>query len=169
MIDDAEPDEDYVSKSERKRQMHRLQELGESLTRLSTRQLDELPLSPTLREAINQVQSMNKREARRRQLQFIGKLMRREDEATVEQIVHHLEQMQQLRHQDASRHHEVEDWRDRIIDDERAIEDFVSEYPQADRQWLRQVRRQQQRELVQEKPPAAARKLFRYLRDTVES
>ena len=162
--DDFEP-----SKSERKRQMHALQVLGEKLTTLNRQQLDQSPLSASLRTAIDQTATIKKHEAKRRHLQFIGKLMRKEDETSVEQISAYLEQLNTARRTAAGEHHEVEQWRDKIIGDEQQIEAFMQAYPQADRQWLRQTRRQQQREVQQQKPPAAARKLFQYLREVIQA
>ena len=75
-----------ISKSERKRQMHALQELGVKLAQLKPEQLKELALSSALHEAIEQSKKISKHEARRRHLQFIGKLMRKEDDETIDQI-----------------------------------------------------------------------------------
>lgn len=169
-MDELESSEDSnnepVSKSERKRQMHRLQSLGETLVQLKQNQLDELPLSELLKKAISQTLSITKHEAKRRHLQYIGKLMRKEENQTIEKIGLLLERIKLAHQQSSNKHHQIEDWRDRILNGgDKEIEHFLQAFPQADRQRLRQIWRQHQQELQHSKPPAAARKLFQYTRD----
>lgn len=161
-------DEEEISKSERKRQMHALQALGTKLTQLKPDQLATLSLSSGLLDAVEQTNKINKHEARRRHLQYIGKLMRKEDDETIEQIEQLLSKIKQARQIQASALHTVEDWRDRILINTSAeIEKFLQEFPQADRQWLRQTARQHQQEQKLAKPPAAARKLFKYIEEII--
>ena len=103
----------------------------------------------------------------KRQLQYIGKLMRNMD---VEFIQVYLESLKQI-HQNASRQfHELEQWRDRLIDEgDPAINEILSQFPNADRQHLRQLVRKASAERKKETEPRAARILFRYLRELTEN
>lgn len=166
---DVESDSDIVSKSERKRQMHHLQELGEALIDLKHSALKELPLSEALYDAVQVTHSIKKREARRRQLQFIGKLMRKEEPETIQQITSTLEQLHKNKQRHSQQQHLIESWRDKIIHSEpNAVEEFIQQYPQADRQWLHQMARQYQSEQKRNRPPTASRKVFSYIRGFVE-
>lgn len=151
------------SKSQRKRDMHALQAMGEQLVKLNERQLAEFDLPVDLRTAIEEMHRISKNEARRRHLQYIGKLMRKVD---VEAITLQLEAMESKNHLHVQHQHLTEQWRDRLLAAEPgALEDFIAHYPQVDIQHLRQLLRMAQKEQAKNQPPAHARKLFRYVRD----
>lgn len=157
-----------VSKSELKRQMHQLQTLGEALTQLKEDVLKQLPISEKLFDAIGTTHSIKKHEAKRRHMQFIGKLMRKEDEETIKQINAIIHDENKLHRKRNDHHHLIEQWRDDILrDGATAIERFISDYPHAERQWLQQIVRQHNHEQAQNKSPAASRKLFDYIRQFV--
>ncbi|PLW82903.1 DUF615 domain-containing protein [Kineobactrum sediminis] len=161
--DDLDTD-DGPSKSELKRQMTALQALGESLCRLSDKELRQIPIEDErLTEAIAEMHRINSNSARKRHLQFIGKLMRNLDPEPIEAA---LASLNQAHTDSARRFQELEVLRDQLL--ERglpAIEDVVARWPRADRQQLRQLLLQVRREQQREQPPAARRKLFRYLRE----
>lgn len=162
-------DADTISKSERKRRMHHLQSLGEKLAQLNPGQLEDLGLSGALTDALAATGKIRKHEAKRRHFQFIGKLMRAEDETTIARIEQYLIRIQQSHAVNTDTLHTIENWRDRILGNaNEEIENFLDEYPQADRQWLRQTVRQHQQESQNSRPPAAARKLFGYIRDCIK-
>lgn len=155
------------SKSQRKRDMLALQDMGAELVELAANQLDKLPLPENLRYAIDQCQQIHAHEGKRRQLQFIGKLLRDVDPEPLMQALDQLRQHAKLATQ---RHHQLERWRDRLISEgDAALTDLLHDYPQADRQQLRQLIRTAQKEAELNKPPAAARELFRALRAMAES
>lgn len=155
--------EEGPSKSQRKRDMHALQDMGAQLVALSEKQLAEFELPEDLRRAIAEMRNITKNEARRRHLQFIGKLMRKAD---AEAIALQLEARASKNHLHVQHQHITERWRDRLLAGESgALEEFIGQYPDVDIQHLRQLIRQAQKEQSQNKPPAHARKLFRYLRD----
>lgn len=163
------PDEEELpkSKSQIKREMEALQQLGASLVELGDGQLALLPLDDKLRKAIADARGMKQREGRRRQLQFIGKLMRKADHQAIEEGYRRLTEMDR---QSVQRHHQVERWRDRILaEGAAALNDFFNDFPQADRQHVRQLLRAAQKEQAHDKPPAQARKLFRYIRELIEA
>jgi ribosome-associated protein len=156
------------SKSALKRQMTALQKVGEELVGLSDRELEKIPLdSEPLRQAILETRRIRSNNARRRHLQYIGKLMRKVDAQPIENA---LKALHQQRRGEADRFHELEKFRDELLSAGlSALEQVIQRFPGADRQHLRQLLRQHQREQLQEKPPAASRKLFKYLRELSEN
>ena len=162
---DDDPHPERPSKSERKREMHRLQVLGERLTELKPEQLTEIPLGTELLEALAEMRRLKGREARRRHLQYIGKLMRHEEGETIAAA---LERLKAGGIEQTRRLHELERWRDRLIEEgDEALGELIAAHPGADRQLVRQLVRTARREQEREKPPAASRKLFRYLREVI--
>lgn len=152
-----------VSKSQRKREAHALQALGESLVKLNKSALSQIPLSDDLRNAIYEARRLQQHGALKRQLQYIGKLMRQCD---VEPIRAAYEKVTNSYREDVEQHHALEQWRDRLLSDgDHALEQLVAEYPGVDRQHLRQLIRTAHKEATKNKPPKAARELFRYLRE----
>ena len=156
--------DDPPSKSARKRQMLALQAIGESLVTLTDRQLAKIPIgNEQLLASIRECRQIRSNSARKRQLQFIGKLMRNVDPIPIEQALLALHKTQQ---QDAAAFHQLEQLREAILAaGVDGVELAMSRYPRADRQHLRQLVLQHQREIEHRKPPAASRKLFRYLKE----
>lgn len=165
--DDSNEEPQVKSKTQVKKEMHALQKLGEDLTQLNREQLAPIPLPDNLRLAIEQAQGMKKREALRRQLQYIGKLMRSTDTDAIQTAVDTIQQKQK---RGARTLHLVEQWRDDLIQgDDQIITDFVTAFPDTDRQQLRHLVSAAKREVSQQKPPAQARKLFKFIRDLVQA
>ena len=162
-FDDQEPE--APSKSQLKREMHALQGLGSELVELKDSQLNTIELPQDLYNAIIEMRKITKNEARRRHMQFIGKLMRNADGDAIAEGLARLRTKSDLYVQ---QQHLAEQWRDRLLGAESgALEAFISQYPAVEIQHLRQLIRQAQKEQSQNKPPAHARKLFRYVRDTL--
>ena len=154
----------WVSKSEIKRDAEALKKLGEKLVELTKAKLDKIPLEDALLEAVNLAQRLQK-EARRRQLQYIGKLLRGMD---VEPIQAALEKLENKHQQQQAMLHKLELLRDELVakgDD--ALTDFLMDYPQADRQHLRNLIRTASKEEEQNKPAKAYREIFQYLKEIV--
>lgn len=160
--DDFEQDEDFKSKSQLKREMHALQDLGKALTELSEEQLNRLPLEPRLHAALLEMRRLRHREARRRQMQFIGRLMREADQPALEAA---MEQFNQNSRVQVQRQQQAEQWRDRLLQEPDALQAFIDDHPATDIQHLRQLLRQTQKEQQAQKPASAQRKLLRYLRE----
>lgn len=159
---DFDPDE-KPSKSARKREMLALQELGEALVRLSDGDLAAIPLGEDLADAIATARRIKSHEGLRRQLQFIGKLMRRTD---TEAIAAAYADLQRGRQEYNREFHELEHLRDTLLQrGVDAMSEVLERFPDADRQHLRQLITAAEKEQAAQKPPAAARKLFRYLRE----
>lgn len=163
--DFIEDDEEVtiISKSQLKRESQALQALGEELVRLPPQKLSTIPLPDNLAEAIRMARTIKAHGGFKRQLQYIGKLMRQIDADPIEQA------MQEIREssvQATAKLHRLEQWRERLIDEgDDALAKLLDEHPGADRQRLRQLIRNAQKEKQLNKPPKAARELFRYLRE----
>ncbi|MFD1215350.1 MULTISPECIES: ribosome biogenesis factor YjgA [Microbulbifer] len=151
------------SKTQVKQEMHELQDLGKQLTELNPVQLAEIPLDDDLREAIETMRRIKSNEARRRQLQYIGKLMRKVDTDPIEAVLQKRKEMDQ---QHLRFDRMAEDWRGRLLEQgNEAQSAFFDAYPNADHQQLRSLIREAKKEISHNKPPSSQRKLFRYLRD----
>jgi ribosome-associated protein len=163
---DNEFADEKPSKSERKREMTALQELGESIVKLSDGEFSTIPLDGELLAAINIARRLKSGEGLRRQLQYIGKLMRHVDVDAIRAAYDELQNGRQLRNQ---QFHALEQLRDEVIaTGVPAMEKVLADYPNADRQHLRQLITAAAKERELQQPPAAARKLFRYLRELAE-
>ncbi len=155
------------SKTQVKRELHALQELGERLAGLPAEQLDRLPLTDPLRKALAEAPKHKTHIARKRHIQYLGKLMRDQD---LDAILALVDQMDSSTRQYNERFHALERWRDRLIaEGDSALEAFVALYPETDRQHLRGLVRHAQHEAAHNKPPAAARKVFKYIRTLDET
>jgi ribosome-associated protein len=155
------------SKTQVKRELHALVELGERLTTFKADVLAKLPLTDPLRRALADAPKHTAHIARKRHIQFIGKLMRDQD---LDEILVLLDQLDASTRQYNERFHNLERWRDHLVtgtDD--VLEQFVNEYPEADRQQLRSLIRQAQHEAAQNKAPTATRKIFKYIRELDEA
>ncbi|MGH8664479.1 MAG: ribosome biogenesis factor YjgA [Burkholderiales bacterium] len=156
--DDHQP----VSKTRRKKDMHALQALGEALVALTPAQLSGLDLPERLADAIAQARRIPTFEARRRQMQYIGRLMR---EVDAEPIAQRLSLMRNERRRDNARHHEAERWRERLLAEDSVLTELAATHPGLDTQHLHTLVRNARRELARGDPPKANRALFRALRD----
>lgn len=126
--------DDRPSKTRLKREMQALQELGNQLAELGPDRLRQLPLSDTLFEAVREAQRITSREGRRRQLQYVGKLMRTAD---ADAIRRQLDIWRHGAHEETRAMHRLEAMRDILIDNDDALTEFLDEYPAADVQALR--------------------------------
>ncbi len=157
----------FVSKSQRKRDMLALQELGKKLIEISGALLEKCQLDQQLLDAIGEFKRLpNKHEARRRQLQYIGKLMRSIDTEQIETV---LEQDQQKANVNKRKFKQLEQLRDSLIaGSDESLQALILEHPDIDIQYLRQLIRLAKKELKQDKAQGAGKKLFQYLRDLKE-
>ncbi len=163
---DAEDEQDLgPSKSELKRQMLALQEVGKKLLDLTATQLKTLALDEELLEALAEYKRIKSHEARRRQLQRIGKLMRSRDSEKIQAAMDIYDSSSSVH---AQHFQNLEYWRDRLIAEDAALAEFVELWPSCEVQLLRQMIRNTRQEAATEKPPATSRKLFRYLRKLAE-
>ena len=149
--------EDKLSKSARKREALALQSLGSRLLKLNAEQIKSIPISVDLSDAIQTYHRINSREAKRRQSQYIGRLMRTEDFQSISDI---LGDLQQTSASAQYKHHMIESWREKLLKDPQMLTDYLNEHPNTDIQALRillkHARSLEKRHL---------RELFRFLRN----
>ncbi len=157
-------DENLISKTRRKRQMHDLQSVGEALTRLSAERLAAIELPDDLREAVQACQRITKHEAKRRQMQYIGRLMRDIDAGP---IVAQLQAQEAPSHEETALFHRVERWRDELLADPAAVERFARDHPGADPHRLANLARAAREERQGGGPPRRARELFQAVNEIV--
>jgi ribosome-associated protein len=149
-----------LSKTRRKSEMHDLQSLGETLVQLSAPRLSDLGLPERLADAIEQARGITKHEARRRQMQYIGRLMRDVDP---EPIRARLAQWGAAPAAEKARLAAVERWRERLLVDSTALDQLCTAAPHADRARLSALVARVQGERARAAPPHAYRELFRVL------
>lgn len=150
------------SKTQRKKEVQALQELGEQLVSLSREQLARIELPDELREAIEFAHRVTSHEGRRRHLGYIGKLMRRVD---AEQIRAALGRATGDSRAAVALMHLTERWRDRLLAEDEALTVFLAEHPDVDVQWLRATIRAARREQHEGAAPRHARILYRWLHE----
>lgn len=166
MTDENDEEIEYISKSQMKREMLALQELGEKLVALNAEQLSQFDLPEELFSAITQAQTIKKHGARKRQLQFIGRLMRSVD---AENIQAQFDTVTRQSAQSISQLHKIENWREKLLaNGDEALTEFINEYPDADRQQLRTLIRSANQERLKNKPPKFYRKIFQFIKQCIE-
>jgi ribosome-associated protein len=154
------------SRGQRKREAEALQELGAELMRLTASELATLDLPERLFAAIKEGHRLTANEAKRRHLQYIGKLMRTVE---VEPLKLAIKNAQTKAQKATSEFHEIEAWRDRLIaGDDTVLQQFLELHPTADRNHLRQLIRNAKQDIAKQKDTGGSTKLFRYIRDVAE-
>lgn len=153
------------SRSQQRREALEVLELGERLASLSDAQLARLPIPDTLLPHIVETRRITSHIARKRQLAYLAKQMRREDEETLHAIRDALDAQGETARREVAAIHRVEQWRERLLDGgDEALAQLLDQHPRADRQHLRQLVRNALQERRLNKPPHAYRELFRELR-----
>jgi ribosome-associated protein len=164
-VADTPADEyDGPSKSQRKRDSHALQTLGEQLVALSPDKLKRMDIPGNLLEAVSLAQRTTSREGRRRQIQYVGKLMRRVD---ADAIRVQLDEDGRQHRIDTAIQHAAERWRDTLVDSPERLAEFCERYPLASRDKLDAALGAAKVELARGERGRRFRELFRQLRDTM--
>lgn len=145
------------SKSQRKREMSALQDLGTALVDLPSGKLDTIDLPENLLQAVMEAKRLNKHGALRRQMQYIGKLMRDVD---ADAIRAGLEEASNQGAEAVARMHRAERWRARMMEDESVLAEFLNTHAGVDAQQLRTLIRNTRKESEQHKPPRSFRMLY---------
>lgn len=159
----SENEDEFISNSQLKRDAQALTDLGTKLLELSLEQLRKFNLPDNLLEALKVAKNIKKHGALKRQKLYIGKILRSVDAKPIEA---QLEMLLSPHKEDVKQFHDVENWRDAIIEDANKINEFLSQYPTAQRQSLIKI----QRDAVNPNPQIstrAKRKLFLYIKDFV--
>ncbi len=166
-IGDEDDPDTPKSKSQRKREVTALQDLGTALEALPKERLAKVPLPETLADALREARRVTSHEGKRRQMQYIGKLMRALTDDEVEAIRSVLATFVGASKAETARLHAIERWRDRLIADDGAITEFIAAHPDTDVQALRTLVRNARKEAQQSKPPKSSRELFQMIKQAL--
>lgn len=154
-----------ISKTKLKAEADALQAIGKKLVDLSKDKLTRLNLPEALFEAVMEAKRITANGAIRRQMQYLGRLMRDVDSAP---IVEQLQKWEGKHNEENARFHTLERWRTRLLTDNNAVSEFLLNFPHADSQQLRTLIRNTQREEAAQKPPKSSRELFKLIREISE-
>lgn len=165
-IDDSEDfelEDRGPSRSQNRREALAVFELAERLVGLSEPQIKKVPMDEHLRAAVQHTRRITQNIAKKRETQYLAKLLRRDDDA-VAAIRAHLDVDRDAQRRENARLHRLEQLRDRLVNEDDAFADAVELFPHADRQQLRQLVRKARDERAASRPPAAYREIFKVLR-----
>jgi ribosome-associated protein len=154
------------SRSQRKREAEAVLELAERLVGLPDARLQQLALPAPIADAVRDTRRISAQVARKRQLHYLAKLMRREDDELLDELRRALEHDRSEARRETAALHRVEAWRERLLNDgDAALGDLADAHPELDRQHLRQLIRNAREERLHNRPPVAFREIFRVLRE----
>jgi len=166
MTEINEEDDNWVSKTQRKKNCDDILHLGEKMIALNQEELAQITMDDELRRAIEDAQRISSHSALKRQKHFIAKVMRGLADETLKSQVERVLHKHDIYNADFKR---MEKWRDAIIENgDGGINSFLEQYPQADRHHLRQLVRNAAKEKKNNKPPAAYRQIFKYIREVAD-
>jgi ribosome-associated protein len=154
-----------ISKTKLKAEADAQQAIGKKLIALPKEKLLKLALPEALFDAVFEAKKITANGATRRQLQYIGRLMRDIDNAP---IIDQLQRWEGKHNEESARFHILERWRTRLVAEPNALQEFLADFPQADIQQLRTLIRNVQREEAMQKPPKSSRELFKLIREISE-
>ncbi|MBN3808442.1 ribosome biogenesis factor YjgA [Paraburkholderia sp. Ac-20347] len=156
---------DRPSKSQLKREMTALQELGTALVELPKDALKRMPMTEDLADAVHEARRITDHEGKRRQLQYVGRMMRglREDEVAALRTA--FDEYRGVNKAATARLHWIERTREKLLADDAALTEFIRQHPAADPQEGRTLIRNVRREQQQAKPPKYFRELFQWIKD----
>ncbi len=165
-IDDETGEFRGDSRSQQRREALEVLSICEQLVALSEAQLARLPVPEDLLPDIRETRRITSHIAHKRQLSFLAKMMRRVDDDVLDAIRDALDEKGDASRRETAVMHRVENWRERLLDEgDVALGEMIEQYPDADRQGLRQLVRNSLEERKRNKPPRAYRELFRQLRE----
>lgn len=167
--DEYDDEEEYSgpSRSQKKREMTALQKAAEKIVALGPELVRKSGLNDKFIDAVLEAQNIKKHEAKRRQIQYLGKIMR---ELDAEPILRFIENVELGNKDDAKKFHQLEKWRDSLVAGNfELIDDLAEKYPLIDRQRILQLARNAKKEISSGKPPKSSRALFKALRELEES
>ncbi len=153
-------EDDFISKTQLKREAHDLQDLGKALVKMSRDQLARIDMPENLRDAVMECRRFTKHEAIRRQMQYIGRIMRDIDAGP---IAAQLGELEAPSKRQTALFHVAERWRTELIEDPQALDRLVKEYPEVDRERLRELAEKAREEKRASKSPRRFRELFHVL------
>ena len=168
--DEFEEEDFGPSRSEQRREALGVLSLALSLMEQSDARISQIPMDEDLRSLVLASKKITAQIARKRQAQYLAKIMRRQEDEALQAIRAALDHDKTEGRREAQALHQVEYWRDRLVaDGDEALSELLADHPHADRQHLRQLARNAHQEKLKNKPPHAYRELFRELRELLAS
>lgn len=163
----VEEGEEYLSRSEKKRRSTAIQKIGEELASFPISAIRSFNLPPDLLQEYEELHSITKHEAKRRKMQYIGKMLRDVD---IEPIRARIEEVKEGKAAQSADFHHLERLRDRLLQGDKDAMNFIVEtHPDVDIQKLRQLVRNAKKEIEKQKPLKSSKLLFRFLRELEQS
>ncbi len=160
---EVELEEEVISRSQIKREMHALQKLAERLLQLKPAQWKKLGFGTSMLAALEESTRIKNHIAIRRHIKRVAKLLNNEDTEKLDQL---FARMDDKDFQDKAGLQRLEQWRERLLmDGDAALQKLLDDYPKADRQQLRQLIRAGRKERENDEPSTAQRKLFKYIKE----
>jgi ribosome-associated protein len=156
---------DRPSKSQLKREMHALQELGVELVALPKDALKRMPMPESLDDAVRAARRITDHEGKRRQMQYVGKVMRGLLDEETAALREALDKYKGVNKAETARLHWIERTREKLLADDAALTEFIRQHPAADPQEGRTLIRNARREAQQGKPPRYFRDLFQWIKN----
>ena len=153
-----------VSKTELKKDSKKIQAFGKKISELTVKNIETFKFSPNIYEAIISLKNIKSNAAKKRQVQYVGKLLREIDLTHAFLII---EQLKVSSQKEIQQNHSIEKWRDELLINADSITQFFNQYPNIDRQSLRQAITNAQRERKEKKSPKYSRQLFKLLREII--
>ena len=160
---DLEKDSD-VSKTELKKDSKNIQQFGKKISELTINNIEAFKFPLNIYEAVIGLKNLKSNSAKKRQVQYLGKLLREFDLTHAFLVMKQLEVSSQ---KEIQRNHIIEGWRDKLLSHNDSITEFVDEYPKIDRQSLRQTISNAQKEKKDNKNPKYSRQLFKLIKDII--
>ncbi len=157
---------DGPSRSQLRRDATAIFKLAETLATLTDAQLVRIPLEADLLDEVRRTRAIHQPIARKRETQYLAKLLRRLEVEEIDAVRTVLDINKQQSHRETAALHQLENLRDRLVaEGDNALDEVIAQHPSADRQHLRNLIRQANTEAKKQKPPRASRELFRILRE----
>jgi ribosome-associated protein len=155
---------DRPSKSQLKRDMHALQALGVDLIELPKDALGRMPMPEKLADAVREARRITDHEGRRRQVQYVGRIMRTLHDTETAALRNALDVVRGASHAETAKLHAIERMRERLLADDDVLTEFIRRHPQVDPQEGRTLIRNARREALQNKAPRYFRELFQWIK-----
>jgi len=154
------------NKTALKREFQSLQDLAIQIIALPDEKINQFPLSENTIASIQQTERIKSKNALRRHIRYLAKQLAKEDISEIQAYFNKVEEQQT---RNSTFFHQLESWRDRLIEQQSGIfEEVLAEYPNLDRQYLRNLIRQANKETKNNQAPKSSRKIFKYLREISE-
>ena len=150
-----------ISKTELKKDSKKIQEFGRRISELTINNIEAFKFPSNIYEATIDLKNIKSNSAKKRQVQYLGKLLR---EIDLTDAFLTMKQLKVSSQKEIQRNHIIEDWRDRLLSNNDSITQFVDEYPKIDRQSLRQTISNAQKD---NKSPKYSRQLFKLIKDII--